>query len=134
MILPEKNFQPTAEIPIKSPVYFTGFCDEFALVKRDCKAINIDDLADLIRRTTRTSKKDLPWIKLARFSGIQNPKATKPDFPSMRYDDAVVEIHGVEGDDDGGKVRMATAASGLADIERLIYSTPSSTPEAPRWR
>jgi hypothetical protein len=118
----------------KSPVRFTGFDDKLALVKYDCTANDSDDLADLIRRTTATSKKDLPWLKLAKFSGIPNPKARNPDFPSLRYDAAVVEIYGVEGDYDDGKLPMATAAALLADIECLIYSTPSSTPEVPRWR
>jgi hypothetical protein len=116
------------------PIYFTGFDDRLALVKYDCTANNIDDLADLIQRTRATEKKALPWFKLARFSGIPNPKAPNPDFPSVRYDDAVVEIYGVEGDYDGEKLPMATAAAWLADIECLVYSTPSSTPEAPRWR
>lgn len=118
----------------RSPVHFTGFIDRLALVKYDCTAENIDDLANLIRRTTRGSKNDLLWIKLARFSGIPNPKAAKTDYPSLRYNAAVVEIYGIEGDYDGGKLPMAIAAERLADIECLIYNTPSSTPEAPRWR
>jgi hypothetical protein len=118
----------------RSRVYFTGFNDRRALVKYDCTAKNIDDLAGLIRRTTRGSKKDLPWIKLARFNGISNPKAANPEFASLRYDAGVVEIYGVEGDYDDGKLPMAIAAERLSGIECLIYSTPSSTPEAPRWR
>jgi hypothetical protein len=113
---------------------FTGFNDRLALVKYDCTATNIDNLAGLIARTTARNKNDLPWIKLARFSGIPNPKAANPDFASLRYDAAVVEIHGVEGDYDGGKLPMAIAAARLAEIECLIYNTPSSMLEAPRWR
>jgi hypothetical protein len=88
-------------------------------VPADCTANTIDDLAHLIRRTTATEKRTLPWIKLAKFSGIPNPKAANPDFPSLRYDDAVVEIFGVAGDYDGGKLPMATAAVWLAGIECL---------------
>src|SRR5215472_5305025 len=115
-------------------VYFTGFKDRFALVKYDCTAKDIDDLAGLVRRTTAESKNHLPWIKLARFSGIPNPKAANPNFASLRYNAAVVEICGVEGDYDAGKLPMAIAATQLAEIECLLYNTPSSTPKAPRWR
>jgi hypothetical protein len=118
----------------RSPIRFTGFNDRFALVKYDCTKKNIDDLAGLIRRTTRGTKNDLPWIKLARFSGIPNPNAANPDYPSLRYNAGVIEIYGVEGDYDGGKLSMAIAAERLAEIECLLYNTPSSTPEAPRWR
>jgi hypothetical protein len=117
-----------------SPVHYTGFENRFALVKYDGTAKDIDDLADLIRRTTAGSKSDLPWIKLARFSGIPNPKAANANFPSLRYDEGVVEICGVEGDYDGGQLPMPVAAARLADIECLLYNTPSSTQEAPRWR
>ena len=82
----------------RSAVHFTGFNDRLALVKYDCTAQNIDDLADLIRRKTARSKKDLPWIKLARFSGVPNPQAANPDFPSLRYNGGVIEIYGIEGD------------------------------------
>jgi hypothetical protein len=132
MIVDEQK--SAGEISIKASVYFTGFMDRFALVKHDCTANNIDDLADLIRRRTAASKSDLPWIKLARFSGIPNPNAAHPESPSLRYNAGVVEIYGIEGDYDGGKLPMAVAAERLADIECLLYNTPSSTPEAPRWR
>jgi hypothetical protein len=118
----------------ESPVFFTGFNDRCALVKYDCTAKNIDDLAGLIRGTTSGSKNDLPWIKLARFSGVPNPKAANPKFASLRYNAAVVEIYGIEGDYDGGKLPMAIAAARLAQIECLLYNTPSSKSEAPRWR
>ena len=121
-------------VECRSPVYFTSFNDRLALVKYDCTAKDIDDLAGLIRRTTARSKIDLPWIKLARFNGIPNPKAANPDYPSLRYNAGVVEIYGIEGDYDGGKLPMAIASARLADIECLVYSTPSSAPEAPRWR
>jgi hypothetical protein len=134
MIPAQQIFKPTGEIVIKSPIYFTGFADRLALVKYDCTAKNVEDLADLIRGTTRMSKANLPWIKLASFTGVPNPKAQNPDFPSVRYDGAVVAIYGVEGDYDGGQLPTATAAALLADTECVLYSTASSTPGKPRWR
>jgi hypothetical protein len=87
-------------------------------------------LAKLVRNTSAASKDELPWLKLARFTGKRSPQG------SFRYDAAVTELTGCEGDYDGEQVSIEEAADKLraAGIEALLYETASSKPGKPRWR
>jgi hypothetical protein len=115
-------------------INYTIFPSRAALTKSEWFVDSIDELAGMIRSKTGSSKLALPWIKLARFSGIPNPHAANSEYPSLRYDLAMVEIFGVEGDYDAGRMTIDEAAGLLSGIECLLYTTPSSTPEKPRWR
>lgn len=79
---------------------------------------------------TYPAKERMPLIKLARFGDVRS------DAGSLRHDANIVIVEGVEGDYDGGDVTLADAATMLAgsDVRSLLYSSPSSTPERPRWR
>lgn len=83
-------------------------------------------------RSPRTypAKERMPLIKLARFGDARS------DAGSFRHDANIVMVDGVEGDYDGGEVTLADAATMLAgsDVRAVVYSSPSSTPERPRWR
>jgi hypothetical protein len=87
-------------------------------------------LAKLIRITSAASKDELPWLKLARFTGERSPGG------SLRHDKGVLRLTGCEGDYDGEKLSIEEAAEklGAAGIEALLYETASSKPGAPRWR
>lgn len=76
------------------------------------------------------SKQAMPLFKLARFGDRPTARG------SLRHDGNIVAVSGIEGDYDGGKVSVAVAAGllGLHGIEAAIYTTPSHTPQAPRWR
>ena len=76
------------------------------------------------------TKDGLPLIKLARFGDKPTRKG------SYRHDANMVEVWGVEGDYDGGEVTLDQAAAMLraAGITAYLYTTPSHTPERPRWR
>ncbi len=127
------NVSAAMATDVKLSVFPNKFCTEAPALKMGSLAA----LAKMIRETPPAAKEALPFIKLARFNGERNPKpAPGTKLPSYRYDAGVVEIYGVEGDYDGGKVTMAEAARMLnsAGIEALLYSSPSSTPLAPRWR
>jgi len=76
------------------------------------------------------SKKQLPLIKLAEFGQIRSDKG------SLKTDDNVVYVWGIEGDYDGGIVQPYQASFILqqAGITASIHTSPSSTETAPRWR
>ncbi len=81
--------------------------------------------------TRRAERKDrLPWLKLASFGDKPTGKG------SLRNNANVTAIDGIEGDHDAGTLTLAEAADKLqrAGIAALIYTSPSHTPERPRWR
>jgi P4 family phage/plasmid primase-like protien len=76
------------------------------------------------------SKPALPLLKIGKFGNVRTEKG------SLRHDGNLIEVQGLEGDYDGGLVTIEQAAERLqaAGIEALVYSTPSHTVQAPRWR
>jgi len=76
------------------------------------------------------SKEAMPLVKLGRFGRRRTPAGC------LRSDDNMLAISGIEGDYDGEKMPLAEAVERLGDacITSVVYSTPSSTPERPRWR
>jgi hypothetical protein len=108
----------------------TVFQDLAATVKRDYRWA-VEDIAEIIASPhVYQCKNDLPLIKLAVFGHQVTPNG------SLRHDANVLSVSGVEGDYDGGQVPIQQAAAVLeqAGIEALLYTTPSHTEEAPRWR
>jgi putative DNA primase/helicase len=75
-------------------------------------------------------KETLPLLKLARFGNRPTAKG------SLRSDDNVEQISGIEGDYDGEQVSIETAAERLKQfgIEALLHTSARHRPEAPRWR
>lgn len=75
-------------------------------------------------------KKSMPLIKLASF-GEQ-----KTDQDSYRHDSNVLEVYGIEGDYDAEEVSMEDAAKLLDQrgVEAIFFTSPSASPEKPRWR
>jgi hypothetical protein len=101
----------------------------------------LEAIEEQIRTTPPAASKDaLPWIKLAVFGNKRSAKG------SYRHDANVVRLHGVEVDYDNGHSTNDQAAHAGRTIEwardrlakvgvrALLYSTASSTAEAPRWR
>jgi hypothetical protein len=78
------------------------------------------------------TKEKLKLFKLARFGDKRNPKGKG----SYRWNGNVVYLSGIVADYDGEQVTLDDAAAKLraAGIESFIYTTPSHTAEAPRWR
>lgn len=76
------------------------------------------------------TKEEMPLIKLARFGDARSDKG------SFRHDANMGVVDGIEGDYDAGEITLADAATMLAgsDVRSVLYSSPSSTPERPRWR
>ena len=94
------------------------------------ESIYIWDLRDRICNTAAATKDQLPWLKLATFGDQRS------EHDSLRHNANVTAINGVEGDYDGEQVGLTTAITRLkaARIHFLVYTSPSHTPTAPRWR
>ena len=107
----------------------TFFGDYAAATKREA----LVDLADLVRRietTTGPAKAGLPWLKMARFGEV------KTDKGSLRHDANMLAISGVEADydDEVMSVDEALERLGAAGILAVVYTSPSHSEDAPRWR
>ncbi|HEY1430414.1 MAG TPA: phage/plasmid primase, P4 family [Stellaceae bacterium] len=110
-------------------VAVTFFSDYAAQEKRE-ESFTLAALAELIRTTSAAQKAGLPWLKLARFGKHKTKKA------SLRHDRNVIACCGIEADYDGEKIGFAEAVETLdkAGIKAVVYTSPSHTEEAPRWR
>ena len=115
--------------PLNIPIAITFFANAAASEKREAE-LSMRELAAKVIVTTAASKAQLPWLKLATFGEQRTLKG------SLRSNSNMVFITGVEADYDGGVVstdqaRELLAAAGVAS---LVYTSPSHTPAAPRWR
>lgn len=89
-----------------------------------------DIIAQCQEPPTYRAKQDCPLIKLATFGDLRSAKG------SLRHSANILTVSGVELDYDSGVVspRVAADLLELSGIEALIYTSPSHTPDAPRWR
>jgi hypothetical protein len=92
--------------------------------------VSLADLRDMTLTTVAANKQDLPWLKLAKFGD----KRSKKD--SLRNDNNVEVIVGIETDYDGETVAFdeAVAIVRRSRLNALLYTSPSHTAAAPRWR
>jgi hypothetical protein len=109
-------------------IHATLFATEFAKKQLRLNWPDLIVLAEDIRTPRRSSKTELPWIKLARFGDTPSEKGC------LRYDNNIEAIYGIECDIDGKGAGIREAAGELADIWTLLYTTPSSTPAKPHYR
>ena len=89
------------------------------------------EFVDEIENVRRyTSKAACPLFKLATFGDRRS------SLNSLRHDSNVLAVSGLEGDYDSGIVSIAEAGERLmfAGVEAVLYSSPSNTDQAPRWR
>jgi hypothetical protein len=98
----------------------TFFDDKFAFVKYEDR-LTLPDLAEEIRTLTDTSKKKLPWLKLAQFGDTPSPKGC------LRTNENLLEITGVEVDYDAGETTFDQAVERLAaaGLRALVYTSAS---------
>lgn len=114
---------------LDQPIAVTRFPTQAARTRRNL-TVSMRDLADMIEGTTAADKARLPWFKLARFG------SERTDRDCLRHNGNVIAVTGLEADYDGGGITIDEAASRLRaeGVAALLYSTPSSTAERPRWR
>lgn len=107
----------------------TFFPDFAAATKRE-EALHLPDLASRIATTTAPTKAALPWLKLARFGDHRT------DNNSLRNNANVLTITGLEADYDGERLSFDEVCEILrkAGVASVVYTSPSHTEDAPRWR
>lgn len=119
---------PTLDRPIR----LTRFPTMAATTKKDLR-LSLRQFAALIERTEARDKSNLPWFKMAVFG---NNRAASPSGQSYRSNANVVTVSGIEADYDGEEIMPEDARDMLAEagIVAAVYTTPSHSPDAPRWR
>lgn len=125
----EYHSTPSAASPLDREITVTRFNDAGA--RRAFRhLVPLRGLAPKIVERRAERKDRLPWLKLATFGDVPSRKG------SLRHNGNVTAIDGIEGDHDAGTLTPAEAAQRLqqAGIAALIYTSPSHTPERPRWR
>ena len=123
----------TGESPTENgldrPLRITKFRDRHAGTKSRLR-LSLRELADKLPGRSAPAKPGLPLLKLATFGDERTSKGSLRSNANMRA------IDGVEADYDGERLAMADAAERLRDagVAALLYTSPSHTPDAPRWR
>lgn len=112
-----------------APWLVTFFTDYAAAAKTEM-LVDLDDLVRRIRITTGSAKAVLPWLKMARFGDLKTAKG------SLRHDGNMLSISGVEADydDEVMSVDEAVTRLGAAGVLAIVYTSPSHSEDAPRWR
>jgi hypothetical protein len=110
-------------------IEITIFRDEKGFSLR-AEELSLVELRDLILQTTAAAKDDLPFLKLATFGTKHSGGG------SLRNNENVIRVSGIELDYDAKKMGFAEGAEKFRamNIKGLIYTTPSYTPTAPKWR
>lgn len=108
---------------------FTTF-DDTSGCRMKVTTATLHELTDEIAQVKGGGKSDLPLLCLAIFGDRKSPKG------SLRHKNNVTEITGAAIDYDGGAISVDKAIALLSEagIGGIVYETPSSTPEKPRWR
>jgi hypothetical protein len=106
------------------------FFKNFAATRLTAQDLTLPKLRGLILKTRAATKAELPWLKLAEF-GNERTKAK-----SLRHDANVTSISGIELDYDREKMSWEEAVDILKEMNvcALLYTSPSHTIAAPRWR
>lgn len=123
------DLQPLAPSPLDRAFTLTTFTDARS-TRQQQHTTSLRRFADSIRTTRAPTKSALPWLKLASFGDVPTMKG------ALRHEPNMLAVDGVEGDYDAGKVSIDQASRliAAAGLAALIYTTPSHTAAAPRWR
>src|SRR5262245_31840046 len=109
--------------------WVTTFDDVYAKQLRG-EELDIDMLADRIRKEGAPTKGELPLLMMARLGGQRTPAG------SLRNDANVISISGAAGAYHRYQCPVLEAVDRLttAGIRAIVYTSPSYTPSKPRWR
>ncbi|MGY8639189.1 DUF3987 domain-containing protein [Bradyrhizobium sp. 14AA] len=92
--------------------------------------LTLTDLRERVLSAAKREKDKLPWLKLASFGKHRSARG------SLRHDANVVAITGLEVDYDEEKITFDDAVAAIKAIRicALVYTSPSHSAAAPRWR
>lgn len=129
--VPEPPVKPASDRPTMSDISFpvTIFKDWYAVEKTEC-TVTCTEFVEMVSGASASHKDDLPWLKLATFGD------TKTDDGCLRNNANVLQVFGAECDYDDGIVSFDEAVERAreAGVLTILYTSPSYTPEKPRWR
>jgi KaiC/GvpD/RAD55 family RecA-like ATPase len=114
------------------PIAVTRF-PTIAATRKKTMNVTLRQLAAEIVAEEATDKARLPGFKLATFG---NDKTLSPSGHSYRTNANMQAVSGLEADYDGGEITPEDACDVLlrAGLSGIVYTTPSHSPDAPRWR
>jgi hypothetical protein len=120
--------RPTTDLETHR-VAVTFFADQYAK-KKVVKQLTLGDILEMVLHVRAPTKKKLPWLKLATFGNKTTGKG------SLRHDDNVLAVCGVELDYDLLLISMDEAVAKLRDlgIRSLLYTSPSNTKLQSKFR
>lgn len=112
------------------PLVFSHIPDVFGNTIQQWKITWAEARAKFTDPQEYANKKACPLFKLASFGDIRTGKG------SLRSDENLDKIYGIEADYDGGLLSVDQAGDMLASvgIEAMIYTSASHSEPAPRWR
>lgn len=107
----------------------TIFTDQFAK-KMNVQQMTLADVRSLVLKARAPTKKKLPWLKLAHFGNKVTAKG------SLRHDDNVLSVSGLELDYDAKLIDIEAACSKLRELRlrAILYTSPSNTKKEFKWR
>lgn len=123
----------TSENPTKSPLdrplTLTKFRDVYAFRKSEFR-ISLRALVEKLWRRKSEDRSDLPLLKLGAYGELKSADG------SLRTDENMLNIDGIECDYDGGEISVDEAVSAFraAGIVALVHTTGRHTRGKPRWR
>lgn len=109
---------------------FTVFEDRYG-ARADVRSASWGDFCDWIGRPDiYPDKASTPLVKCATFGDLRSENG------SLRTNANMLSITGCEGDYDGEDMPMEVAAALLREggVKGILYTSPSYTPDRPRWR
>jgi hypothetical protein len=116
-------------------VNITFFQNEFAS-SLTAKDMTLPELRGLILSTKRATKSALPWLKGARFGNKHEKKSDGAVSTCLRWDGNVLGFDLLELDYDKMVMSFDEAVTTVRamGVRALVYTTPTHTAAAPRWR
>lgn len=122
-------FFKSGRVAERQTTIVTFFRNQFAR-SATREELTLEALRDRILETSAGAKASLPWLKLGKFGDERSSKG------SLRHDGNVLGVTGIELDYDGKQVPLDDAIAVLQQnsIAALVYTSPSHTAQAPKWR
>lgn len=124
----DESVSPEADVADAPERPATRLCVSFFKSVKDpsghVEQLTAEDLAGLFTHPRKFEEKgDLPLFSLVAFRG-------------GRKDEHIAELYGIVAEHDAGEVSLdeAIARARVAGVALIGYTTPSHTPEHPRWR